>query len=172
MKISIIQEKVLELFFKFPLRRFHIREISRILGFSPPAISKAVKQLEKGGFVNHTDKKKIVYEVQANSSSTKFRNLKRVHNLKCIYCSGLYDYLVENFSLSPIVLFGSYSKGDDTEKSDIDIFIDSKEKKLRLEDYEKNLGRRINLEFADFTKISKELRDSIINGIVLFGYVS
>jgi len=171
MKTNTTKEKILELLFMFPLRKFHLREISKILKISTPSISNSVKQLEKEKMVNHINQTKPIYEIHANFSSQKFKNMKRVHNLKSIYCSGFYDFLIENFPFSTIVLFGSYAKGDDTEKSDIDIFIDAKEKRFDLGTYEKKLNKKINIEFADFNKISKELKNSIANGIVLSGYM-
>jgi len=55
-------------------------------------------------------------------------------------------------------LFGSYSRGDDTEKSDIDIAIIGKEKRIDLEMYEKLLEKTIFLHFYDsLDKIDKNL---------------
>ena len=84
---------------------------------------------------------------------------------------GLVNYLHEKFPLNVIILFGSYSRGEDIEKSDIDIALDTKEKILELKEFEKKLNKKINIEFIDFNKISKELRDNIINGIILSGYM-
>lgn len=170
MKNTDTKERILELLFDFPTKRFHVRELARILKISAPAVSKAIMQLGKKEFI--VLKKGFVYEIQANTLNQQFRNMKRVCNLRRIYQSGLFNFLAENFPLNTIILFGSYSKGEDTEKSDIDIAIDSKEKYIKLEEYEKVLNKKINIEFINFDKISDELKDSIINGIVLNGYVS
>ena len=170
MKNTDTKERILELLFLFPNRTFHLREIARSINISPPAIAKAIKELEGEELI--LSKRKFLFEIQANLSNKAFRNLKRVHNLGSIYSSGLFDFLHENFPLNNIVLFGSYSKGDDAENSDIDIAIDAKEKKIDLEKYEKKLGRRINIEFIEINKLLRELRDSIINGIVLLGHIS
>jgi len=170
MKNTDTKDRILELLFDFPTRRFHVREIARILKISAPAVSKAVMQMEKEEFI--ILKKGFVYEIQANTLNQQFKNMKRVYNLRKIYLSGLFDFLAENFSLSAIILFGSYSKGEDTEKSDIDIAIEGKERSIELKEYEKKLNRKINIEFVNFDKISDELKDSIINGIALHGYIS
>ena len=71
-----------------------------------------------------------------------------------------------------IVLFGSASKGEDIQTSDVDIYVQSSEKKINLETYEKHLNRKINLFFEEnFLKLSKELKNNIINGIKLSGYL-
>lgn len=170
MKNTDTKEKITELLFNFPLRTFHIREISRILNISAPSISKAVKKLEKEDII--VSNKRVIYEIKANIENPKFKQMKRSHNLSKIYSSGLFDYLYDNFYLNTIVLFGSYSKGEDTERSDIDIaIIGSNEKQIAIEYYEKKLNRRINIDFIDFSKIKLELKESIINGIVLSGYI-
>lgn len=163
------KERILGLLFDFPTRRFHIREMARAIDVSAPAASKAVRKLGEEGLV--TCKKGFVFEIAANISD-KFKNLKRVHNLKRIYESGLAEYLSEKFPLSAIVLFGSYSKGEDIEKSDIDMSVLGEEKKLELEKFEKKLNRKINIEFIDFKKASLELKESLINGIVLHGNIA
>ena len=169
MKIESTKEKVLGLLFDFPTKKFHIREISKILKISAPAVSNAVKKLEYDQLIIHN--KGFISEIYAKLDDN-FRKLKRVYNLKRIYESGLEDYLTKEFPLTTIVIFGSYSRGEDIEKSDIDIAVFNKEKRLDLEIFEKRLNRRINIEFIDFKKVSPELKESIINGIVLSGDIT
>ena len=169
MKNTNTKERVLELLFKYPIKSFHMREISKILKISPPAVSKAVKQLEKESLVNTN--KKFLYEIRANLENPDFKILKRVYNFKSVYSSKLFEYLKQNFLLNAIILFGSYSRGEDTENSDIDIAIQGRQKKLNFEFYEKILNRRINIEFIDLKKISNEFKNSLLNGIILSGYL-
>ncbi|MFH1511369.1 MAG: nucleotidyltransferase domain-containing protein [Candidatus Woesearchaeota archaeon] len=71
-----------------------------------------------------------------------------------------------------IILFGSCAKGEDTETSDLDLYIQSSEIKLDLGKFEKELHRRIQLFFSErIEKIPKELRNNILNGIKLDGYI-
>lgn len=169
MRLEQTKERILELLFDFPTHRFHIREIARILKISAPAVSKAVYKLEKEDLI--TCKREFVFEITAKMGD-KFKSLKRIHNLKKIYESGLADYLAEKFPFATIILFGSYSRGEDIEKSDIDIAILDKEKKLELEKFEKKLNRTINVEFINFKKASLELKENLVNGIVLSGTLS
>ena len=67
--------------------------------------------------------------------------LKRAENLKLISESGLVDFLENEFPGCSIILFGSYSRGDDTTNSDIDIaVIGTKGKKIKLTKFDKLLG--------------------------------
>ena len=97
--------------------------------------------------------------------------LKRVDNLKLIYESGLADYLEKEFAGATIILFGSYSRGEDTNRSDIDIaIIGRKNKLIDLKIFESLLEREINLNFYDsFKEIHKNLKENLLNGIILFG---
>ena len=97
--------------------------------------------------------------------------MKRADNLKQIYEFSLYDFLFNEFPGCTIILFGSYSRGDDIFNSDIDLaIIDLKEKKINLEKFEKILGREIRINFyPSFKQIHKELRINIYNGIILVG---
>lgn len=85
---------------------------------------------------------------------------------------GLLDYLSENLMPDCIILFGSASKGEDMKDSDIDLFIQSKEKKVKLDKFEKKLNRKINIFYCErYEDLSKELKNNIINGIILKGYL-
>lgn len=169
MKNTDTKEKIMELLFRFPTTEFHIREISRILKISPPAVSKAVKKLEKEGML--ITNKKFLFEIKANPENPNFRNLKRVNNLKQVYETGLFECLDNKFALDTIILFGSYSRGEDTERSDIDIaIIGSKEKPADLKNFEKIFKRKINLNFySSFKNIEINLKSNILNGITLKG---
>ena len=69
-------------------------------------------------------------------------------------------------------MFGSYQKGEDVEDSDIDLFIECKKEELDIKIFEKKLGRNIELHFNEnFTSYPKELKNNIINGIVLSGFL-
>jgi len=87
--------------------------------------------------------------------------------------SGLSDFLLNNLPGTTIILFGSYSKGEDIFNSDIDIaVVGRKEKILQLDKYEKILNRTIHLLFFDsWKRINKHLRNNILNGIILHGNI-
>ena len=95
-------------------------------------------------------------------------------NLAQLQSSGIIDYLKEQLGNPAIVVFGSYARGEDTDSSDIDIFIASaSKKKVSFERFEKKLHRPIQIfRYAGITHIkNKELANNIINGITLHGFV-
>lgn len=148
------------------------REMAKILDVSPTAIAKSLKKLISNEFAV-LEKTKNINFISLNIHNKQVIEIKRSENLKNIYLSGLSDYLEEYLAGSTIILFGSYSKGEDTNRSDIDIaVIERKTKALDLEKYEKRLNRKIMINFYDSWKdIHKNLKNNILNGIVLHGGV-
>lgn len=150
------------------------REIALLLNVSPTAIAKAAAPLEKSSLITREKQKKMnLTLIKLNRGSRKVMQLKRVENLRQIYESRLLDFLEDAFPGATIILFGSYSRGDDTIKSDIDIaIIGRKEKHINLERFEKVLEKKVILNFYTSLKnVHKALRESICNGIVLSGSI-
>jgi len=148
------------------------REIAKILNVSPTAVANSLEELKKSNLVK-IEKTKTINFVSFNRDEEKAVELKRVENLKNIYLSQLLNYLEIELAGATIILFGSYSRGDDTLSSDIDIaIIGRKDKLLNLEKYEKILNRQININFYDSWKdIHKYLKNNILNGILLLGSI-
>jgi len=148
------------------------REMARLLKVSPTAIGKSIKGLEKAKLVklkrNNTIK---LISVEFNRDNSKAMELKRVENLKLTYESGLSEFLEEKFAGCTIILFGSYSRGDDTINSDIDVAVIGKKiEEINLENFEKMLERKIIINFYPSLKeVHKELKENICNGMILSG---
>ena len=156
--------KILQVFFDNPTKNFQLREISRNVNLGLPSVTAHIKALEK--------EKGNIYSVYKANKTKKFKIYKRNNILIRLHESGLIDFLLNSLSPNVIVLFGSASRGDDIETSDIDLFIQSKQQNLKLEKYEKILKRKINLLFEEKIKdMPKELLNNIINGITIHGYL-
>jgi len=162
--------RVLKVFLDSPTESFRLREISRITKLAPLSISNYLKEFEKEGLIKRYEKRGIPF-YQAERENSNFIFYKKLSILYELHESGLIDYLWENLYPEAIILYGSYAKGEATENSDIDLFIIGKEKKINLKKYEKFLGKEIHLMFeSNPKKIPEELKNNLINGIVLKGY--
>jgi|SRR3989338_935140 len=148
------------------------RDIAKALNVSPTAVANAVKNLTAKNLLK-VEKTKTINFVSFNRDNPKAIDLKRIENLKMIYLSELADFLEEKLAGGTIILFGSYSRGEDTKTSDIDIaVIGRNNKQLNLEPYEKILNREININFYDSWKsIHRHLKNNVLNGIILQGSV-
>ncbi len=162
---------VLKEFLESPLKKRHIRELSRKVKLASTSIKIHLNRLIKENLI--VEKKDEIFKYYvANFDSEKFRFYKKINWLMFLNDCGLIQYLNEKCVPDAIILFGSCAKGEDTEKSDIDIYIQSSEKKLDIEKYEKIINREIQLFFSeDINKLPKELRNNVLNGIKLNGYI-
>ena len=163
-------QKMLELFFRYPTKLFHLRELSRELKLSMPAIIAAVKKLKKENLTT-VKRSRVLTIVSANIEHQLFTRLKRIYNMESLYLSGLVDFLYKEYKKpQAIICFGSYSRGDDTERSDIDIaIINNLSIELDLHKFEKFLARKISIHTIDLQKVSKEFKSNLYNGLILDG---
>lgn len=162
---------ILQKFFDFPTKNFQMREISRLTKIAQPSVIAHLKALLKEGLIIK-EKKGIYPTLSANRDNNGFKTYKKFNLIVRMYEIGLIDYIYDSYLPDSIILFGSASKGEDIEKSDIDLFVQAKAKKLDLGKYEKLLNRKIALLFEEnFAKLSNELKNNILNGILLKGYI-
>ncbi len=169
-------DRVLEIFFNNPLPEgigFQLREISRKINLAPKSVKLYLEELEKAELIIKKEHRIHKYPVYyANRDNNYFKFLKRLNIIRRIKESGLLDYLNEKCMPDVIILFGSASMGEDVKGSDIDLYLQCEQKKLDLSKYEKELKRKINIFFEkNFDKLSEELKQNIINGDKLKGYL-
>lgn len=165
--------KILEVFVKNSLKGFSIREIAREIKLAYPSVRNYIKELADENFITGKEKYgKVLYF--ANRESRKFRNFKIYYNMDLLYSTGLLDYVNEKLGYPTIILYGSFSRGEDTDRSDIDLVIITKESSLDLSKYEKKLNHELHIIFLRNLKEirNKELKLNIINGIVLEGGIN
>ncbi len=162
--------RILQLFFDQPTKHFQLREIGRLLNLGMPSVINHVKKLEKQELIKK--EKNGVYDSYISSGSALFKTYKRNDILLRIHQSGLIDFLDDALMPDTVVLFGSCSRGEDIETSDIDLFVIASEKDIDLKKFEKKLKRKISLHFEEkISGVPKELLNNIVNGIVVFGYL-
>jgi len=167
---------VLKIFFNDPYPKgdgFQLREISRKVKLSTPSVKKYLSELVKEELIIKSKHRIHDYPLYAaNRDNERFLFLKKIDNLMSLEESGLLEFLENACTPDAIILFGSASRGEDTKVSDIDLFLMCNETSVDLSEYEKNLDRKINLLFAEnFHSLSKELRNNILNGMILKGYL-
>ncbi len=171
MKTRNIKDRIKEYFFLNPSEKLRVRQIERIVKVPLPSVIRYTKELEEESILILSEIANIK-TYSANRASKRFLLEKRLFNIKQI--SKLADFLIEELSNPTIVIFGSYSRGEDTEESDIDIYIETPSKKrLNLERFERLLQRRIHiLVYNNLKDIeNKELANNILNGIIMNGFV-
>ena len=175
LKLTNLQQKILRLLFIKAGSSLNALTIAKRLNVSQPAVSKALPELLNEDLIK-LDKNKETgrLSIELNRENYKIGQLKKIDNLKLIYESGFADFIEKEFAGATVILFGSYSRGDDNINSDIDIaVIGRKDKKINIEKFEVILERKININFYDsFKEIHKNLKENIFNGIILVGGIN
>ena len=157
-------------FFEDCYSRIGVREYARLMLITPPTASSLLKTYEKEGLLlKEKDRNYILF--YANNDSNAFIILSRLYWQHVL--SELTSYIEANTINPTVILFGSLSKGEAKQDSDIDIAIFASKKTLDFAVFEKKLKRKIQIFWhISINEIgSKELANSIINGHILAGRI-
>src|SRR3989344_8906921 len=141
-----------EIFFVNPTKKNYLMDISRNIGLAHTSVKKNLNKLIKLGLVIESVEKRGERKFplyKANIDNRLFKEYKIVYNLSSLLESGVIRFIEEKLMPKSIVEFGSYQRGEDTEGSDIDIFVECKEEELNLVKFVRKLDRNIQLHFKE-----------------------
>lgn len=182
MEVNEAYQKVLQWFFSFPTAPISLSELSKELSISKKTANKIVLQLLEEGFLLKEEVGRT-WRISCNQKHIYNYTRKISYNLSFLY-SILYKagVIEEIYRLcgnpKAIILFGSYRKGDDNDKSDIDLAVEvvgNEELKIIALGNLPQLGYRknvpVNLYVFSRNKIDLNLFANIGNGIVLEGFL-
>ncbi len=173
MKRKDIKSTIKEYFLLNPTIKIRVRHLERALGLPLPSVIRYCKELEKEGMLKKTKISDVVFYT-SDRMSKKFLIEKTLFNIRKIHDSGLIDYLKGELSNPQIVVFGSYSRGEDIENSDIDLYVESASiNKINLIKFEEKLQRKIQIfKYKNIKEIDNiHLSNNIINGFTLNGFI-
>lgn len=152
---------------------YHVKELARVLKMSPGTCSVMLRKFEADGILKS---KKLgtghFYRLDENYLTVE---MKRFIGISWIYETGMANEFLKQYSeVNSIALYGSYSDGSFTEKSDIDILIiTSSSKSFVVDKLETKMKRTINIEvftngqWLSMKKANNAFYKTIINNHVL-----
>lgn len=158
-------------FFEDNYKRIGIREYSRLIGISPPTASTILEKFKNEGLLKREEDKQYI-NYFANNKNDLFINLSRIYWKQILEDSGLLSNFEKEYYNPIIILFGSLSKAEVTDNSDVDIAIFTNNKKeIDLKKIKKKIGREIQLFiFKDREDCkNRELLNNILNGFKIKG---
>jgi len=167
--------KILKLLI-FSQEDIHLREIARRTDVTPPYVKKEIEKLRKLNLVTETRRgNQKIFKI--NKSSPIYEDLKRMF-LKTEVLGDVIKESLENEDIKYALIFGSFAKGEENEKSDIDLLVigSLKEESILkiVRDSESKTGREINYILwneKEFEKRAKEghhlLKDIIIKPVIM-----
>ena len=145
------EDKVTGLFFNTP-KHWHFEELLNKSGLSRPRLAVWLKKFIKQGLIKRLKPKgKMPYYIGI-SENPEFRNRKRLFAIKTLTESGLLDHLSSLKKAKVVIIFGSFSRADWYDDSDIDIFIYGDESNFEYYKYKQKLKREIQIHSAKTKK--------------------
>jgi len=166
--------RLIELFFKKPLYSFHLREICRLLVWSPTKVKSHIEDLKKENLIVEFREKNLSL-FKSNKENEKYKMYKTIYNIfHSFHIGKIIEENVEDFDA--IIFFGSGLRGEDIEGSDFDFcVVGAKEVEINFKKIEDKLNRKISLLFVEnlerLKKDNKELLNNLINGFLVKGYL-
>ena len=164
---SKLRKDLLVLYFTNPTKKYYLRELERILGFSVGNIRRELIKLESAGLFHSENKGKVTYFF-LNQSYPLFKEVKNII-LKTTGVPKMLQVILEKIGdIDHAFIYGSFAMGTERAESDIDIMIignvDEDRLIVELNKLERKLQREINYsiyEKDDFNK-KKEEKNSFI----------
>ncbi|MBI4441669.1 nucleotidyltransferase domain-containing protein [Candidatus Woesearchaeota archaeon] len=174
-------QKAVYWFFSFPAIPIGLNDLSSALDISKTTTKKIIASLEKEGFVTKNIYGKT-WIITCNKNHHFNFTKKIAFNLAMVfeaYESGLRDQILPLVgNAQAVILFGSYRKGDDTEKSDIDIAVEvtgNADLRIiqlgRISQFGYRMDVPVNVHIFSRDRIDINLFSNIANGIVLEGFL-
>lgn len=167
------EDKALEQFFNNP-KHWHFEELHRATSISKPQLSYWLKKFEKEGLIRRIKPRGEMPFYVAVEENLEYQNVKRLYALKMLTESGLFSHLAALEGARVVILFGSFSRYDWYDDSDIDIFIYGDDEKFEVGKYSVKLRRDIQIHLAkdkkDLKRINKML-PYIISGDFIKGSI-
>ena len=151
----------------------HIRGLAKLLDTNQTTIARKVQELCKNNIADFKQEgrnkviflkksleaKQFAYTVEANKFLDFF---KKYPNLRRII-----EAIKKNEKINLAILFGSYAKGTAKKESDIDIYIDTTDKKLKEE--VELIDSKISVKIGKYNKESLLIKEIEKNHIIIKG---
>ncbi|MEK6895854.1 MAG: nucleotidyltransferase domain-containing protein [Nanoarchaeota archaeon] len=160
----------LSVFFEDCYKEFGVRQYAKINKISPPAASNFLKVCAKEGLLNmRKDRGYLLFKT--NRESIEMRDLSRIYwnrELKIVK-----EKIDAECHPKAIILFGSLSKLEAKNESDIDIALMSAVNKVPdLKAEIEKLKREIHIfSFDSLSSAPKKLRSNLVNGYRIYGEI-
>jgi len=159
-----------------PRKSFSVRGLAKDAAISVGAARTALDYMHKKGIVSL----KIIgktYQYRANLENPLCRQWKILFNLDRIIDSKVIEMAVKKIpQTTSVLLYGSYARGTNDEKSDIDLLVISNQKNKTDFGFINRLGMEVNISLLSLSEWKKKAVEDkvfyenvIYDSVVLFG---
>lgn len=154
-------------------KKGYVRELAKIIGISHMTISRKMKELLKENVVDFSreGKNKVYFLKKTIEAKTYAYITENYKLLKLIEkypdLRRILEKIQKDKRINMAIMFGSYAKGKAKERSDIDIFIETKNQKIKEEI--QDIDSRVSVKIGEYKKgdLFKEIDKNhvIIKGV-------
>lgn len=151
----------------------HIRGLARLIDTSQMTVVRKVEELYRNNVVDFRQegKNKVVFlkkslEAKQYAYAVEMQNLLEVLK-KYPYLRRIIELVRKNKKISLAVLFGSYAKGNAGKESDIDIYLDTSDSKVKGEI--EMIDSRISAKIGKYDSDSILIKEIEKNHVILKG---
>ncbi|MEW5896801.1 MAG: nucleotidyltransferase domain-containing protein [Nanoarchaeota archaeon] len=165
--------KIKELFYNQPTKQWHFEQLLKAAGLSRAQTNEWLKKLLRENIITRIKLPGKMPYYSANYEQPRYQNSKRLYALMQLHDSGLLDYLSSLENAKAVILFGSFSRWDWQDASDIDIFVYGDVDAVLVGRFRPKLKRNIQVfvgkDERDLKKMGPALLKNIIKGITIKG---
>ena len=160
------ENKILDLFFNEPSKRWGFEEILKKAKISRPQGAMWLSRLAKERVIKKIKERgKMPYYI-SNYENGSYKIKKRLYALEEFQKHDLLSDLSALESAETVILFGSFSRWDWNKNSDIDLFIYGNPEKFDKTAYEKKLHRQIQIFVCKDKDDLKKFREGFLRNII------
>jgi predicted nucleotidyltransferase len=151
----------------------HIRGVAKSLGESHSTILRRLNELVKENVIDYRlEGRNKVFFIKKNLQAKSYVfNAERYKQIKLLKkypeLSVIADYILKECHENLIIIFGSYAKFLAKENSDIDVYVETKNKEVK--DELESVHSRISVKIGSFDLNSSLLKEIIKDHVILKG---
>ncbi|MFH0770999.1 MAG: nucleotidyltransferase domain-containing protein [Candidatus Omnitrophota bacterium] len=142
---SKIRQELLALFFTNPQKRYYLRELERIIGYSAGSIRRELLKFQKDGLFNTNKVGNLLY-YSLNTSHPLFKELKAIVSKTVGVEASLRKELSAVPNIEIAFVYGSFAANKEKSASDIDLMVIGDPKSSLLNEKLSTLERRLKRE--------------------------
>ncbi len=162
-----------ELFYNQPTKHWHFEDLLRTASLSRAQANEWLKKLLRETLIKRIKPEGKMPYYLANYEHIHYQISKRLYALTQLHESGLLDYLASLENVKTVILFGSFSRWDWYDTSDIDLFIWGDVDKVYVGKFVPKLKRDIQIFLGkdenDLRQMGPALLKNIIGGFIIKG---
>jgi len=171
----MVQNKNIELEVILTLlkNKSHLREIARTIKESHSTVLRKINELVRENIIDYKKEgKNKVFFIKSNIKSKNYVYSAEIYKLNKLLkkhpeLSIIFEDIKKNFKKSRIILFGSYAKGNEKPRSDIDIYLETTDNKIKNKI--KELNSKLSIKIGEFDTNSLLIKEIIKNHTIIRG---